>query len=165
MSKYIVEVRPGRELAYQTPLALRAAMRQGEINADSRILHQATSTWIPITEHPEYKRFLAEVYPPPWLAPPDAPEPVKPPVAPKQPGLLSSVAERGAALATSSWASLKKRIAKVGRRSERSSQPRRRLSPVSSAKPPLHSEPPAQPTEPPPHQSSDPTRNRWTFFP
>src|SRR5918999_1020246 len=69
MKEYLVEVAPGRERAYRTPLAFRAAMRSGEIPPDSRIYHRAASRWISITEHPEYRRFLAERRPPDWLEP------------------------------------------------------------------------------------------------
>jgi hypothetical protein len=63
MSEYLVEVTPGRELLYRTPGALRAAMRDGTITADSRIFHRATARWISITKHPEYRRYQAD--PPP----------------------------------------------------------------------------------------------------
>jgi hypothetical protein len=69
MNEYLVEVTPGRELVYRTPLALRAAMRSGEITAESRIYHRAASRWVSITEHPEYRKFLAERRPPDWLEP------------------------------------------------------------------------------------------------
>jgi hypothetical protein len=69
MKEYLVEVEPGREQAYRTALAFRAAMRAGEIRPYSRIYHRAASRWIPITEHPEYRRFLAERRPPDWLQP------------------------------------------------------------------------------------------------
>ena len=79
MSEYLVEVTPGRELLYRTPLALRGAMRSGEINPDSRIYHRAAARWISIVEHPEYRKFLAERRPPDWLEPipfePARPEP------------------------------------------------------------------------------------------
>ena len=60
MSEYLIEVTPGRELVFRTPWALRAAMREGTITADSRIFHRATARWISITKHPEYRRYQAE---------------------------------------------------------------------------------------------------------
>jgi hypothetical protein len=69
MSEYLVEVTPGRELVYRTPGQLRAAMHGGAVTADSRIFHRATARWISITKHPEYRRYQAEISPPPWLDP------------------------------------------------------------------------------------------------
>jgi len=69
MTEYLVEVTPGREVVYRTALALRAAMRSGEITPDSRVYHRAASRWISIAEHPEYRKFLAERRPPNWLEP------------------------------------------------------------------------------------------------
>jgi hypothetical protein len=57
---YLVEVTPGRELLYRTPWAFREAMRIGQITAESRIFHRASSRWISITEHPEYRKFVSE---------------------------------------------------------------------------------------------------------
>jgi hypothetical protein len=59
MSDYLVEVSRGRELLYQTPSALRAAMRSGEISPDSRIFHRTSSSWVSITVHPEFKKVAA----------------------------------------------------------------------------------------------------------
>lgn len=70
MREYLVEVTSGRELLYRTSSALRAAMRSGEISPNSRIFHRTTSTWVPITEHPEYRRFLTDGHPPAGLDPP-----------------------------------------------------------------------------------------------
>jgi zinc D-Ala-D-Ala dipeptidase len=75
MSEYLVEVTPGRQLVYRTPWALRAAMHDGTITADSRILHRATSSWVCITKHPEYRRYQAEISLPPWFDPSPVVEP------------------------------------------------------------------------------------------
>lgn len=61
MHEYRVEVTPGRELVYPTRDTLRAAMHRGIITSDSRIFHRAASTWVCITEHPEYRRYQAEI--------------------------------------------------------------------------------------------------------
>jgi hypothetical protein len=83
MTEYLVELMPGREVAYRSVLALRAAMRSGEITPEARIYHRAASRWIPISMHPEYRRFLAERRPPNWLEPipfePASPEPAAEP--------------------------------------------------------------------------------------
>jgi zinc D-Ala-D-Ala dipeptidase len=75
MSEYLVEVTPGRELVYRTPGQLRAAMHGGAVTADSRIFHRATARWISITKHPEYRRYQAEISPPPWSDPAPVVEP------------------------------------------------------------------------------------------
>jgi hypothetical protein len=67
--EYLVELTPGREVVYDTPLALRAALRSREITSDSRIYHRRSACWVSIMEHPEYRRLLAERRPPDWLEP------------------------------------------------------------------------------------------------
>ena len=57
---YLVELRPGKEELYRTGDALAAAIRSGEVDGHSRIYHRATSKWISITLHPQYKAILAE---------------------------------------------------------------------------------------------------------
>lgn len=182
MSPYFVEVTPGRELLYRTPLALRVAIRSGEITADSRIFHRATSRWISITKHPEYRRFLAERTPPPWVdRPPSAelvvplpaesvvPPPaelVVPPRVPKQRGFFRSLAEVGAELATSGWASLKERFDSGSAKTARSpngpaSSPNR---PARSSKP-VPGAQPSQPDQPTEAQDPGPARKGWTFYP
>jgi hypothetical protein len=69
MTEYLVEVTQGREEVYPTILALRAALRSGEITAESRVYHRAAARWISITEHPEYRKYLAERRPADWLKP------------------------------------------------------------------------------------------------
>ena len=147
---FLVEVTPGRELLYRTTWALREAMRSGEINADSRILHRASSQWISITEHPEYRRFLTDPNPPAWLepAPPDQPEPPEPVPAPSGPGWLAQTLQRAA----TSWTEFKRRL----------STPRPRPPRPPAASQPA---PPATPADTPHAQDSAPTRDRWTYFP
>ena len=170
MSDFLVEVMPGRELVYRTPLSLRAAIRSGEITPDSRIFHRATSSWISITEHPEYRRVQEEHIPAAWLQPEPLPEPVLLKPAPTQSLLrrklagLSDVIRRERAIAesfvfhgyrraASGWASLKRRRATPG---EKAASPRK-PAPVQPAQPS-----PSTPPDPPP---SGPSRDRWTFFP
>ena len=57
---YLVELRPGKEELYRTGDALAAAIRSGEVDGHSRIYHRATSKWISITLHPQYKAIVAE---------------------------------------------------------------------------------------------------------
>lgn len=129
MSEYRVEVTPGRELVYPTLEAFRAAMYGGIITADSRIFHRATSTWVCITEHPEYRRYQAEISPLPWFDRPPVgePEAAENPQEPKEPrviggrsGLWRRLAGLGATLArqraipesngqgVTGWAAIKK---------------------------------------------------------
>jgi hypothetical protein len=60
---YLVELRPGKEELYRTGDELAAAIRSGEVDGHSRIYHRATSKWISITLHPQYKAILAEAPP------------------------------------------------------------------------------------------------------
>lgn len=57
---YLVELRPGKEELYRTGDELAAAIRSGEVDGHSRIYHRATSKWISITLHPQYKAIVAE---------------------------------------------------------------------------------------------------------
>jgi hypothetical protein len=52
---YLVELRPGKEELYRTGDDLAAAIRRGDVDVHSRIYHRATSKWISITLHPQYK--------------------------------------------------------------------------------------------------------------
>ena len=56
---YLVEIEAGREQVYQSVEALAAAIRRGVIGPDSRIFHRASSSWISITLHPEYRKAMA----------------------------------------------------------------------------------------------------------
>jgi hypothetical protein len=148
MSGYLIEVTPGRELLYRTTWALREAMRSGEVTADSRIFHRASSQWISITEHPEYRRFLTDRQPPAWLQPADPVEAEPPEPEPAGPGWLVEVLQR----VTARWTEFKRRL----------STPRRK-APRLRAKTPAA--PPETPAEPPRTPDSTPTRDRWTYFP
>ncbi len=75
---YLVELKPGREELYRTGDDLAIAIRDGDVDARSRIYHRATAKWISITLHPQYKAIIAD----------QKPEPAKP--ARKAWGLLSS---------------------------------------------------------------------------
>jgi hypothetical protein len=57
---YLVELQPGTEILYQTVGELTAAIRSGDVTSQSWIYHRASSTWVPITVHPEYKRVSGE---------------------------------------------------------------------------------------------------------
>lgn len=57
---YLVELRPGKEELYRTGDDLALAIRDGEVDARSRIYHRATAKWISITLHPQYKAIVSE---------------------------------------------------------------------------------------------------------
>lgn len=56
---YLVELRPGKEALYRTGDDLALAIRDGDVDARSRIYHRATAKWISITLHPQYKAIVA----------------------------------------------------------------------------------------------------------
>ena len=56
---YLVELRPGKEELYRTGDDLALAIRDGGVDARSRIYHRATAKWISITLHPQYKAIVA----------------------------------------------------------------------------------------------------------
>lgn len=56
---YLVELRAGKEELYRTGDDLALAIRDGEVDARSRIYHRATAKWISITLHPQYKAIVA----------------------------------------------------------------------------------------------------------
>jgi hypothetical protein len=100
MPEYLVEITPGQERIYHTLLALRDAIQAGEMTPESRIYHRAAARWIPITEHPEYRKYLTERRPPNWLEPIpfDPAQPIEPHQTPH--GLRSLVAKLERAGAT-----------------------------------------------------------------
>src|SRR5690242_3235646 len=55
---YLVELRPGKEELYRSSDELALAIRNGEVDARSRIYHRATAKWISITLHPQYKAIV-----------------------------------------------------------------------------------------------------------
>ncbi len=57
---YLVELQPGTEVLYHTVAELTAAIHSGDVGSQSWIYHRASSTWVPITVHPEYKRVSGE---------------------------------------------------------------------------------------------------------
>jgi hypothetical protein len=57
---YLVELRPGKEELYRNGDELAAAIRNGDVDVHSRIYHRATSKWISITLHPQYKAIVAQ---------------------------------------------------------------------------------------------------------
>jgi hypothetical protein len=56
---YLVELRPGKEELYRSSDELALAIRNGEVDARSRVYHRATAKWISITLHPQYKAIVA----------------------------------------------------------------------------------------------------------
>jgi len=56
---YLVELEAGREQLYDSVNALAAAIRRGDVGPRSRIFHRASSSWISITLHPEFKKASA----------------------------------------------------------------------------------------------------------
>jgi hypothetical protein len=56
---YLVELRPGKEELYRSSDELALAIRNGEVDARSRIYHRATAKWISITLHPQYKAIVS----------------------------------------------------------------------------------------------------------
>ena len=62
---YLVELRPGKEELYRTGDELAAAIRNGDVDMHSRIYHRATSKWISVTLHPQYKAIVSERPAPP----------------------------------------------------------------------------------------------------
>jgi len=57
---YLVELQPGTEVLYNSVAELTTAIRSGDVGSQSWIYHRASSTWVPITVHPEYKRVSGE---------------------------------------------------------------------------------------------------------
>jgi hypothetical protein len=57
---YLVELKPGKEELYRTGDDLALAIRDGDVDARSRIYHRATAKWISITLHPQYKAIVAD---------------------------------------------------------------------------------------------------------
>ena len=55
---YLVELSPGKEELYRSSDELALAIRNGDVDARSRIYHRATAKWISITLHPQYKAIL-----------------------------------------------------------------------------------------------------------
>jgi hypothetical protein len=56
---FLVEIEAGREALYDSVDALAEAIRRGEVGPRSRIFHRASSSWISITLHPEYRKAAA----------------------------------------------------------------------------------------------------------
>jgi hypothetical protein len=166
MSEFLVEVRPGRERIYRSTWALREAMRNGEISADSRIFHRATSQWISITQHPEYRRFLTDGDPA-WAqaAEPEGAGPADQPataVPSRWAGFSRQLVQWRGRIAAA-WAGWKRRLAAPA--SPPPSAPPASRPPMTRSKPPGQT--PAPPTTgevPHPPDSTRP-RDRWTYFP
>lgn len=57
---FLVEPQTGQRCHYTSARALGGAIRRGELGPEARIFHQASSQWLPITVHPEYRRAESE---------------------------------------------------------------------------------------------------------
>ncbi len=155
MREYLVEVTRGRKLIYRTPAALRAAMRSGEISPDSRIFHRTTSTWVSITEHPEYRRFLTDAHVPVPVDPATPADSAEPPDTSRTHRFFRGLAVIGGSV-------MRRLPMHLDSKSP---------TPVAPAKPPAagRSVRSARPT--PPAQQPEPERSRsakdrsWTFLP
>ena len=55
---YLVELKPGKEELYRSSDDLAIAIREGDVDARSRIYHRVTAKWISITLHPQYKAIV-----------------------------------------------------------------------------------------------------------
>lgn len=56
---FLVEIETGREALYDSVNDLAEALRRGEVGPQARIFHRASSSWISITLHPEFKKAAA----------------------------------------------------------------------------------------------------------
>jgi hypothetical protein len=56
---YLVEIEAGREELFQSVESLASAIRSGDVGPQSRIFHRASSSWVSITVHPEYRKAAA----------------------------------------------------------------------------------------------------------
>jgi hypothetical protein len=56
---FLVELRPGKEELYRSSDELALAIRNGDVDARSRVYHRATAKWISITLHPQYKAIVS----------------------------------------------------------------------------------------------------------
>jgi hypothetical protein len=57
---YLVELKPGKEEVYRSVDEFTAAIRRSEVSSQSRIYHRASSRWIPVTLHPQFRKVVAE---------------------------------------------------------------------------------------------------------
>jgi hypothetical protein len=57
---FLVELGSGKDTVFPSAQALSAAIRRGDLDADTRIYHRSSCQWLPITVHPEFRRLLAE---------------------------------------------------------------------------------------------------------
>ena len=56
---YLVEIESGREEVFHSVASLASAIRRGDVGPRSRIFHRASSSWVSITVHPEYRKAAA----------------------------------------------------------------------------------------------------------
>ncbi len=93
---FLVQLTSGSEQVYPTRADFVAAIRNGQIDAGSLIFHRATARWISITEHPEHRKFRAELLCAAGPGASAAHEAVTPPPDRKAAGPLRRLAEMGA---------------------------------------------------------------------
>jgi len=53
---FLVEPESGQRCHYSSARALGVAIRRGELGPHAKIFHQASSQWLPISVHPEYRK-------------------------------------------------------------------------------------------------------------
>ena len=58
---FLVEPESGQRCHFSSARELGAAIRRGELGPQARIFHQASSQWLPISVHPEYRKAESEL--------------------------------------------------------------------------------------------------------
>jgi hypothetical protein len=53
---FLVEPESGQRCHYSSARALGVAIRRGDLGPQAKIFHQASSQWLPISVHPEYRK-------------------------------------------------------------------------------------------------------------
>src|ERR687896_695980 len=66
---YLVELKPGKEELYRTSDELALAIRNGDVDARSRVYPRATAKCISITLHPQYRAIVSAEPSDPAVAP------------------------------------------------------------------------------------------------
>ena len=67
---YLVELKSGKQEVYRSVDEFTAAIRRSEVSSQCRIYHRASSMWIPVNLHPQFRKVAAEraaESPPPLL--------------------------------------------------------------------------------------------------
>ncbi len=58
---YLVEIEAGKEQLFPSVDDLASAIRRGDVGPRSRIFHRASSSWVSIMVHPEYRKAAADL--------------------------------------------------------------------------------------------------------